>query len=379
MMIGKRHYTGPRERLALYAWILAGGWTIFILILASWNIIHIRSTVRELARNEAFVDFNWMLVVRRWAAYHGGVYVPADERTPPNPYLSVPERDLTAPSGKRLTLVNPAYMTRQLFEWYQDDLGVIGHLTSLKPIRPLNAPDEWERDALEVFERGAVEKLEFTEREGRPYIRLMRPLLVEKPCLKCHAVQGYKEGQIRGGLSISIPLDGYLAREKREVIAETARAILIWIIGLAGLGFGHQRLGQSIAEQEAAQGRLAEAQRIAHIGSWELDLVKNILDWSDEIYLIFEIDPKKFGASYEAFLDTVHPEDRANVDFAYTNSVKTKTPYAIDHRLLFPDGRIKYVHEKCETFYDKDGKPLRSVGTVQDITDRKLADEALRE
>jgi PAS domain S-box-containing protein len=120
--------------------------------------------------------------------------------------------------------------------------------------------------------------------------------------------------------------------------------------------------------------RLNEAQRIAHIGSWELDIVNNILTWSDEIYQMFEIDPKRFGASYESFLDAIHPDDRDAVNFAYTNSIKTRTPYAIDHRLRFADGRIKYVHEECETFYDADDKPLLSIGTVQDITERKLAE-----
>jgi PAS domain S-box-containing protein len=129
-------------------------------------------------------------------------------------------------------------------------------------------------------------------------------------------------------------------------------------------------------EREHVQVMLNEAQRITHIGSWELDLINNVLTWSDEIYRMFEIDPAKFGASYEAFLDAIHPDDREAVNFAYTNSLKTKLPYSIDHRLLFHDGRMKYVHEHCETYYDDDGKPLRSVGTVQDVTERKLAEEA---
>jgi PAS domain S-box-containing protein len=127
-----------------------------------------------------------------------------------------------------------------------------------------------------------------------------------------------------------------------------------------------------------AETRLNEAQKVAHIGSWELDLVNNNLIWSDEIYRIFEIDHEKFGASYDAFLDAIHPEDREAVNSAYTNSVKNKTPYSIDHRLLFPDGRIKFVYEECRTFYDTNDNPIRSVGTVQDITERKRAEEALQ-
>ncbi|NQU67819.1 MAG: PAS domain S-box protein [Candidatus Marinimicrobia bacterium] len=123
--------------------------------------------------------------------------------------------------------------------------------------------------------------------------------------------------------------------------------------------------------------RLNEAQRISHIGSWELDIVNDVLTWSDEIYRIFEIDPKKFGASYDAFLDAIHPDDREAVDFAYANSLKTQTPFSIDHRLCFADGRIKYVHEQCETIYDSDGKPLRSMGVIKDITTRTEGEKAL--
>ncbi len=122
---------------------------------------------------------------------------------------------------------------------------------------------------------------------------------------------------------------------------------------------------------------LKDAQRIAHLGNWELDLSTNRLRWSDEIYRIFEIDQQTFGASYEAFLEAIHPDDRAAVNRAYTESRKNKVPYEIVHRLHMLDGRVKYVHERGETFSDPEGKALRSVGTVQDITEHKQAEQAL--
>jgi len=126
-----------------------------------------------------------------------------------------------------------------------------------------------------------------------------------------------------------------------------------------------------------SEARLNEAQHIAHIGSWELDIVNDNLMWSDEIFRIFEIDPEKFGASYEAFLNAIHPEDRDLVNQAYIDSLKDKAPYDIVHRLQMPDGRIKYVNEKCETYHSEEGKPLRSVGTVHDITEIKQAEELM--
>ncbi len=134
---------------------------------------------------------------------------------------------------------------------------------------------------------------------------------------------------------------------------------------------------QALETLRANEARLAEAQRMAQLGNWELDLASYKLAWSDEIYRIFEIDPAKFGASYEAFIEAIHPDDRELVNSTYTESVKNRTSYDIEHRLLMKDGRIKHVHERCETFYDDTGKPLRSVGTVQDITERKRTEEQL--
>lgn len=124
---------------------------------------------------------------------------------------------------------------------------------------------------------------------------------------------------------------------------------------------------REILERET---RLKEAEKLALLGHWELDLITNTLFWSDEIFRIFELDAHEFGATYEAFLMMVHPDDRDFVNDAYKNSVKKKSGYNIDHRLLLRNGKVKYVHERCKTEYDKKGTPLRSLGTVQDITER---------
>ncbi len=120
---------------------------------------------------------------------------------------------------------------------------------------------------------------------------------------------------------------------------------------------------------------LKEAQKIAKMGHWEFDLQSNTLSWSDEIYRIFGLNPQEFKASYEAFLDTLHPDDRDFVDKAYAESVKKKKPYDIDHRIVLKNGAVKWVREICTTEYDKENEPSRSIGTVHDITDKKLAAE----
>ena len=127
------------------------------------------------------------------------------------------------------------------------------------------------------------------------------------------------------------------------------------------------------------ESRLNEAQRLINAGDWELDLVTNQLHWSPQIYSIFEIDPKDFEVSSESFLAAVHPEDRDVVHKTYLDSVKNRNAYEIIHRLLLRDGRIKYVEEHGYTIYDSKGSPLRSHGTVQDITEREEAKQKLHQ
>ncbi|MEJ2740678.1 MAG: PAS domain S-box protein, partial [Dehalococcoidia bacterium] len=129
-------------------------------------------------------------------------------------------------------------------------------------------------------------------------------------------------------------------------------------------------------ELRESRTRLAEAQHIAHIGSWELDIGSNTMAWSDEVYRIFNMRPRKLKITHEAFVSNIHRDDREMVRKSYDESVKTKTPYNIVYRLLLKGGSLKYVNEKCETYYNEKGKPVRSIGTVQDITERRQVEDA---
>ncbi|MBL1259803.1 MAG: PAS domain-containing protein [Thiotrichaceae bacterium] len=124
---------------------------------------------------------------------------------------------------------------------------------------------------------------------------------------------------------------------------------------------------------------LALAQQMAHMGSWELDIKTNELTWSNEAYRIFDVDQIKTNASYDILMNVVHPDDRAMVKESYENSIKNQESYNIEHRLLMNDGIIKYVNERCETTYDKQGNAVLSTGTILDVTDRKHAEFALLE
>jgi PAS domain S-box-containing protein len=138
-----------------------------------------------------------------------------------------------------------------------------------------------------------------------------------------------------------------------------------------------KRMEEALRESER---RLNRAEEIAHLGSWELDLGAGRLSWSDEVYRIFGLRPREFAATYEAFLEAVHPDDRAAVDAAYSGSLREgRDSYEIEHRVIRKsDGAVRNVHEKCEHIRDESGRIIRSIGMVHDVTERRLAEEALR-
>ena len=232
---------------------LALSWSVLIVILSGWDYWQSSSSITMLVKSVAYESYKKDLVYRRWATTHGGVYVPITPMTPSNHYLShIPERDISTPSGKKLTLVNPAYMTRQVHELGEKDYGLRGHITSLKPIRPENAPDEWERKVLQGFEQNQKEVSSLITIGNETYFRLMYPMITESGCLKCHASQGYKIGAIRGGISVSVPWRAF-----REALQANLLVIIfayggIWVIGVLGLHFVKKQLQNYLSESKRA-------------------------------------------------------------------------------------------------------------------------------
>ncbi|WP_457571652.1 ATP-binding response regulator [Desulfovulcanus sp.] len=206
-------------------------WTLLLAMLVLREVYHGHESVIKFAKIEARSWWKKDVIYRLWNAMHGGVYAPVTDITQPNPYLNIQERDIVTPLGKRLTLINPAYMTRQVYEIAKKELGVVGHITSLKPIRPQNKPDEWETKALKAFERGQKEYSTVVEENGKKYLRFMKPLIVQQACLKCHRGQGYKVGDMCGGISLKIPMEIYFDNFEKYIRTEVLGLLMIWIVG----------------------------------------------------------------------------------------------------------------------------------------------------
>lgn len=251
---------------------------------AIWTFVLAASLVWSLHREERFAlqtaaafaraNISKDISFRQWATSHGGVYVRSNVDTPPNPYLQHPARDVLTTSGVKLTLMNPAYILRELQQNFGDEYGTRSRITSLTPLNPINSADAWQAKALKSFVQGAKELQEVQNLNGRLYLRIMQPFIVESGCLKCHAGQGYLLGDVRGGIDSSVLLDNYLApgREHGTLLALSHSGI--WVIGLLGLGFSYRRESLFNAETEQATKVLkdynAELERLNYALSHEL-------------------------------------------------------------------------------------------------------------
>ena len=254
-------------------------WTLLIGFFFFYEIKQDREVTQKLAKKEVKTALKKDMSVRSWAASHGGVYVLENERTPANPNLShVPERDLITPSGKRLTLMNAAYVMRQIQSEHSELYGLRGRLVSMTPLNPMNKANGWEQKALKSFERGKKEFLSSWEENGIPYIGHMLPLVTEKVCLNCHSDQGLQEGDVQGGIGVSLNMEPYVDLERERILQHLWVHGTIWSLGFFGIIFAMKRAQSQTQKQVQAEMALKESQKLAAIGQLSAGVSHEVLN-----------------------------------------------------------------------------------------------------
>lgn len=226
--------------------------SVIVFSSLTWSIYNELQYQKNSALENAKNSFIKDLMFRKWVASHGGVYVSPTKRTPPNPYLShLKNRDLTTTDGKKLTLMNPAYTLRQLMNEYNGMYGAKGHITSLNLLNPKNKPTKWEKKVLKTFEKNkTTEFYEFLEKKNQEYIFYMHALVIKPSCLKCHMQQGYKVGDVRGGVSIIIPMTKYNQDFNNAIKKIIVVYIFFYILIVIGIYSTYKVLKKSLLEQE---------------------------------------------------------------------------------------------------------------------------------
>ncbi len=370
------------NRMKKYAWAVAGLWTLVSALSLGWGLYQHRQDMLEIARTTGRAHFDKEVLYRTWNATHGGVYAPISPETPPNPYLAnVPERDIVTPGGRRLTLVNPAYMTRQIFSLSKQKHIVQGHITSRSPINPDNAPDSWEAQGLRELAAGKSEISQLEGSGAEAVMRVMRPLITKTECLACHAQQGYREGDIRGGISISVRMEPLWAAGRRQQQILGGGYGLMWVLGLVGIRAGARRLTRYMKARESMESALVRANE-----EWRRTFDHNpdliaIIDTEHRIERINRTLADKLGidpaeAVGQRCHDLMHDLDGP--------------PAICPTALMLANGKEHSVeiHEErwggdflvtASPLHDAHGQLMGSVHVARDITARKRVEREVRE
>ncbi len=259
--------TQPSELPALirqrrYWLILLLLWAVIVMLALLAHVADLRQQSIAVATEGARNVFRMVMLTRSWNEKHGGVYVTQASDTA--------EFDRAEPN---YTLISPAHMTRLISELAASDAGAVFHLTSLNPMRPENQADAWEQDALRAFEAGAKEMISIEPSANGDLLRFMAPLQAKAPCLSCHAHQGYRVGDIRGGISVTQRYSAIAAPTERSIrqaaLTYGAGFLLVSMAGWLLLELLRRRwldLAGKIDELTATRGELVQSEKMASLG-----------------------------------------------------------------------------------------------------------------
>ncbi len=274
--VGLMQHLSIDQRLRWYGLpLLVVSITVLMAALVLFRINGVREHNLKVATEGARNIFRMIVLTREWNAMHGGIYTFVTPQTQPNPYLDHPQRDLVLKDNRQLTMLNPAYMTREIAELAarNDQLHLRLHITSLKPIRPDNQADPWETAALQRLEQGENEIASVESETSTQFLRYMAPLKVSANCLACHSKQGYKLGDLRGGISVSLPYAPINAVINAEIQATLISHALSYAL-LLGVSAGllellarrWRSLNDNIQTLAATRNELVENEKMASLG-----------------------------------------------------------------------------------------------------------------
>jgi diguanylate cyclase (GGDEF)-like protein/hemerythrin-like metal-binding protein/PAS domain S-box-containing protein len=338
-------------------------WLLILTFSAFWFEMNSRWDEKQRAFSTSRAFFQEVMISRSWNASHGGVYVPITSKTLPNKYLPLQNRDLTTDKGLKLTKINPAYMTRQIAELAKKNNNNIQfHITSLNPIRPENKATDLETRWLKSFKHGVKEQGGFFRSGNINWFRYMAPLFVKKECLQCHAKQGYKEGDIRGGLSISIPYSPH------SHLHNIVNHSIVTVLGLIFI-----LIGVNLYEQKK---RLFDATFNSPMPVCVTDTNYTILVANESYWNTFGSLPE----NQESIKCYDHrPGNLCHTEHCTLNRTMERMITFTHECSKEVNGVIKHFIITSKPIFNSKGKITGCVGSYQNITNRKKIEEELKE
>ena len=358
-----------------------------IIYILSNHIKQSKTLVKDIVKEKAIGYFNNIISTRHWNASFGGVYVKSKDGLKPNKYLE--DNHTFTKDGELLIKINPAWMTRQISEISNKTDKNYFKITSLNPLNPLNKADKFESRALHFFEKNKKEKFFAEMAEDFSQFNFMGSLSVTRDCLKCHVNQAYKEGDIRGGIRISIPTTTYfekladLEEEHNYLIwailftALVIFAIFIWFLNKFfsdkdTIRKSYEDIKNLQIINEEFLSRYQYAIEGTRDGIWDWNLITDEVYFSENWKKILGYNNDEISNHIYEWSSRIHAEDKEEAyNSIKDNNNKITKYYQNVHRLQHKDGSWIWILDRGRTYFDDEGNPIRMVGFLSNITELK--------
>jgi diguanylate cyclase (GGDEF)-like protein/PAS domain S-box-containing protein len=372
--------------LRFYAILLMCCWTLVVTFSIYWRINQESQIKVYLAREVARSHLEKDLIIREWNMNHGFVYAPVNPENLPNPLLKMPEREIVSPSGRTFTAINSSTMIQQIYKLAGGKIAYQGHLTSLRPLRPENSPDSWEKQALMQLENGAKEVSDIVNKNEKLYFRLIRPLIARDKCLACHSQTDYTAGKVAGGISITLPMASVVDAWQITKFSVIAAHGFLWLIGLLGIAWGAEQLHKKIQAKQEIEMALRQSENNYRL------LVKNIpalvyrgyadgrVDFvDDKVEHLTGYSQEQFFTGHIKWPDIIVSEDRKGSKEIFLHALKADGAYRREYRIKRKDNEIVWVAESSQIVWDAQARIEFISGVVLDISLQKDMEQSLKE
>ncbi len=368
----------------VFGWA-AAGWTLMVAVALGLGLRDAREERVRGAEVRAREAATAELSLHSLNAARGGVYALVSESIAPDPALAqLPQRDLATVSGEKLTRLSPVHLERLVAGPEPSGGGPRGHLRSLTPRRPENAPDPWETGALQRLAQGERLVVEETVRDGRPALRYMVGVPAQAQCGSCHSTAGQGLGSPLGGFSVVIPLGTAGPGAFPLVGAAATGLVACWLVGLLMLRRLMIALRQRWIEGEQSNRKVQDSEQRfrtlaeqAPVGIFETDAEGRCTFVNRRWCELAGLTPGAALAS--GWSESLHPEDREAVVAEWNACLLEGREWRRDFRCASPEGRIRWVHGSAVALRDGQGRVTGALGFNVDTTERREGETQLRE
>ena len=379
-------HAGPKVGLATYVIGLTVLWTLTLAASLGWLLRQQRLEEKAAAAITARVSYEADVKYLSWLSALGGLYVNTEVEFPPDPHLGgVPGSGILLPDGTQLMPLTPIYVLRLVHALDIMPLEVSSRLTSLTPVVPEDVPDPWEAEALGALTRGKREMVAIAEIDGDTYLRLMKPLRLGQDCINCHEKEGYREGFLQGGISVTVPMDRPDEFGRRSDAYLFAVHGILWLLGTGFIGYGARSLSARIRERDQALEEVSEERNFSDSVLETVGALVVVLDPDGRIIRFNRTCEDATGYGFAEVQDRevwdllLLPEDREPFRRRFDRLRIDRAPTSHETSWVGKDGACRIISWFDRPLVSAKGGVGHVIATGIDVTEKRQTELALQE